>query len=346
MDFEPKCLATGIGSFPHLDAASACELILKTTPEIPFWPQLPRADYREQMEIQYSEGMPCIVLDQAKERMYFDTSGDPTPALGEFYEQVIAENLDHFKISPDFSRGLSALVQILDERKPPSIQFLKSQVTGPVTFGLAIVDENKRASFYNDVFRDVVAKAITQKARWILQTFAPLGHKQICFVDEPILSAFGSSTYVSVQKDDVVSLMREVIDEVHAQGALVGTHCCGNTEWPLLVEAGVDIISFDAYEFGETIGYYPEPIGRFLEAGGAIAWGIVPTSQNILQETPDSLAGRLEAEIRNLASKGIDDGLIRDRCLLTPSCGTGSMPVELSERVFVTLAGLSRTLRG
>jgi len=345
MSFEPKSLATGIGSFPHPNARAACDLILSTTPEIPFWPQLSKADFREQMEIQYSEGMPCVVLDEAKARMHFDTSGDPSAALGEFYEHVVADNLDYFKISPEFSRGIHAMREVLSNTDLPSIRYIKSQVTGPVTFGLVIVDENKRAIYYNEVFRDVVVKAITMKARWCLEMFKSLGHKQICFVDEPILSAFGSSTYVSVQRNDVVALMREVIDAIHNEGALVGTHCCGNTEWPILVDAGVDIISFDAYEFGDTIAYYPEQIGRFLQNGGAVAWGIVPTSDRILQESPDSLAARLESGIKKLAAKGIDEGLIRDRCLLTPSCGTGPMSVELSENVFHTLAELSRSLR-
>lgn len=345
MTFEPKCLATGIGSFPHPDARAACDLILRTTPEIPFWPQLSRADFREQMEIQYSEGMPCVVLDEARERMYCDTSGDPTSALSEFYENIVVENLDFFRISPKYGRGIYAMEQSLPASDLESVRFLKSQVTGPVTFGLAMVDENKRAIYYNEVFRDVVVKGIAMKARWLLERFEPLGHRQICFVDEPILSAFGSSTYLSVQRADVVSLMQEVIDAVHAQGALVGTHCCGNTEWSILVDAGVDIISFDAYEFGETIAYYPEQVGAFLEKGGSLAWGIVPTSDKILEETPDSLAAKLESSIKNLAGKGIDEALIWDRCLLTPSCGTGSMSVELAEDVFETLSGLSRTLR-
>jgi len=99
MAFHPKCLATGIGSFPHPEAASACELILNTIPEMPVWPQLSNIDFREQMEIQFSEGMPCVVLDEVKQRMYFDTSGDLTGELEKFYENVMSDNLEHFKIS-------------------------------------------------------------------------------------------------------------------------------------------------------------------------------------------------------------------------------------------------------
>jgi len=121
-------------------------------------------------------------------------------------------------------------------------------------------------------------------------------------------------------------------------------HCCGNTEWPILAEAGVDIISFDAYQFGETIAYYPEQIKKFLEDGGVLAWGIVPTSEKIKHETPDSLAKKLEERIKNLASKGIDENLIWERCLLTPSCGTGTLSVESSEKIFNLLSKLSKML--
>lgn len=345
MAFNPKCLATGIGSFPHQTAKAACDTILSTIPEMPFWPQLPKIDFREQMEIQFCEGLPCIQLDEVRQRIYFDTSGDPTSQLEKFYANYMADNLEHFKISVEFSRGIYELEKKLSAQSLHSIEFFKSQVTGPITFGLTIVDENKRSIYYNDLFRDVVSKGITMKAKWILKKFKPLGYNQICFVDEPILSAFGSSTFVSVQRKDVVTLLSEVFEAVHQEGALVGTHCCGNTEWPILIDAGVDIISFDAYEFGETIAYYPDQINGFLESGGVIAWGIVPNSEKFNQETTDSLIKKLEEKVDRLAAKGIDKNLIWDRCLLTPSCGTGSLSVELADRVFHQLADMSKVLR-
>lgn len=344
MPFNPQCRATGIGSFPHQNPGAACDVIMSTTPEIPIWPQLPKADFREQMEIQYSEGLPCVVLDEKKQRMYFDTSGDLTIDLEKFYENYVSENLDYFKISPEFSRGIYEMEKKLAEKDLSSIKYFKSQVTGPVTFGLSIVDENKRAIYYNEMFRDVLVKGIIMKARWLLHKFKPLGYDQICFVDEPILSGFGSSTYVSVHRSDIVSYLNEVFEAVHKDGALAGIHCCGNTEWTILIDAGVDIISFDAYEFGETIGYYSSQIKGFLENGGVLAWGIIPTSEKINQETPESLVKKLDEMVKNLASKGVDKNLIYERCLLTPSCGTGSLSVEISERIFHQLLRVSKLL--
>ena len=345
MKFSPQGLATAIGSFPHREPAAACELILKYIPEIPIWPQLPNADFREQMEIQYSEGMPCVVVDEEKERIYFETGGDPTGELEKFYENVVEENLDHFRITPEYSRGLYCMEEKLASMDLGTIQFLKCHVTGPLTFGLSKTDENKRSIYYNEIFRDVVVKGIAMKARWLLQRFHPLGCRQICFVDEPIFSAFGSSTYVSLQRSDVVGCLGEVVEAIHEEGALAGTHCCGNTEWTILIDAGVDIMSFDAFGYGETIAYYADRIKDFLENGGILACGIVPTSEMIREQTPESLAGRLNAFVKNLTSKGIGENIVLQQCMLTPSCGTGSLTVALAEEIFGKLSDLSRLIR-
>jgi hypothetical protein len=342
---SPRCLATAIGSFPHKDPKAACQLILRSIPDIPTWPQLPAIDYREGMEIQYSEGLPCVVLDDEKQRMYFDTRGDTSAALAEFYEKYLAEDIDHFKISPDHSLGVYEMERELRESGRAAPRYFKQHVTGPITMGLGRVDQDKRAIYYNDMFRDVIVKGVEMKARWLLRRFEFLGCPQICFVDEPILSAFGSSTYVSVERADVVRFLSEVFTAIHKGSALAGSHCCGNTEWTILIDAGVDIISFDAYEFGKTISYYPEQVKQFLERGGALAWGIVPSSERVAGESADSLVEKLDECVQNLADKGISRDLIWERSLITPSCGTGSLSIELSEKVIQHLPEISALLR-
>jgi methionine synthase II (cobalamin-independent) len=297
------------------------------------------------MEIQYSEGLPGVVLDPIGRRMHFDTGGDITSGLEKFYENYMSENLDYFQISPGFSRGIYEMERILTTQKPDVLRYFKNHVTGPITVGLGRTDENKRSIFYNEMMRDVVVKGTEMKARWMLSRFRALGVPQLCFIDEPILSAFGSSTYVSVQRSDVVQYLRDVIAAVHKEGGLAGIHCCGNTEWTILVDAGTDVISFDAFDYGETIAYYPGPMKDYLERGGVLAWGIVPTSAKIATETPDTLLGRLRSAVDNLAGKGIPKSLIWEKCLVTPSCGTGSLPVDLSEKVFAHLGEVSRRLR-
>ena len=350
MNIEPRFTATAIGSLPHPDPARAVEIVLGSIPDAPIWPQLPRRDIREQMEIQYSEGLPRVVLDEVKGRMYFDTTGDYSEDLAKFYEGYMAaeESNDYTvaAISPAFSAGIPAMESALRSRgrKAP---FMKCQTTGPLSFALTIVDEAKRAIYYNEEFVDTVVKGLAMKCRWQLRRFKPYAENLICFVDEPILSAFGSSTYVSVQREDVVAKIGEVIGAIHAEGALSGMHCCGNTEWSIPVDAGVKIVNFDAYQYGETVALYPEHLRRHLvENGNALAWGIVPTSSAIRQVTAAALADTYEKLADHLSKKaGIDKALIARKAFITPSCGTGSMEPRDAERVFEVLAETSRTLR-
>ncbi len=346
MSLEPCCLATAIGSLPHKDPQQAVQVVLRNIPNAPIWPQLPANGLNEQMEIQYSEGVPRVVIDREKGRMYFDTTGDTSGDLAAFYEKYCAEDLEAFKITPEFSKGIYALEEAL-KAIGGTRPFVKVQTTGPLSVGLSIVDEKKRAIYYNPEFVDVVVKAMAMKCRWQIQKFKSYAQKVICFVDEPILSAFGSSTYVSVTRDDTVAKLGEVIDAVHGEGALAGVHCCGNTEWPILIDAGVDIVNFDAFDYGDTVLLYPEAFKGYLKAGKYLAVGIVPTnSAKIQAATVDALKTKFYALIDKLSKvTGLDTQLITHQCFVTPSCGTGSLPVADAELVFKTLHELSATLR-
>ena len=352
MIIKPKFLATAIGSMPFDDPGRAVDLILSKLPGAPHWPQLPRLGLNEQMEIQFSEHMPCAVIDREKNRLNFDTSGDYSEAFAQFYETYLLAmdpeegngDCASVAVSPAFSRGIHALEQRL-RQQGKKMPFVKCQVTGPCSFSLTVVDEKKRAIYYNEEFRDMIAKTLAMISRWQVRKFKPYAGHVICFIDEPILSAFGSSTYVSVRRDDVINLLKDMIDAVHTEDGVAGMHCCGNTEWSIPIDAGVDIISFDAFQYGETITMYAGAVKTHLMRGGALAWGIVPTSTAIREQTMESLAERLEYMMDHLASRGIEKRLIADQALLTPSCGTGSLSTEDAELVYDRLAKLTAFMK-
>ncbi|HNX13959.1 MAG TPA: hypothetical protein PK854_05960 [Oscillospiraceae bacterium] len=347
---KPRLISTAIGSMPFEDADYAVKTSLEKL-DAPIWPQLPRLGLNEQMEIQYSEGIPCAVIDYDKRRMFIDTSGDYSEAFAEFYEKYMTAmdpdsgdgDCSSMAISENFSKGIYALEKALQGKGKRL--FLKVQTTGPLSFALTIVDENKRAIYYNDEFKDVIIKSLAMKCRWQIQKFKPYAENIICFIDEPILSAFGSSTYVSVQRDDVVASLNEVIEAVHADGAFAGIHCCGNTEWSILIDAGVDIVNFDAFEYGKTIAMYADSVKAHLARGGMLAWGVVPTSKAIREQTVDTLEAQLEAMMDNLAAQGIDKKLILEQALISPSCGTGSLDPADAEKVFELTNQLSKKMR-
>jgi hypothetical protein len=354
MDLNMKTtfLATAIGSMPFTDPQKAVEISLKYLNNAPIWPQLPRLGLNEQMEMQYSEGIPCVKIDREKNRMYFDTSVDYSELFANFYENYLTAmdpdtgngDCSSMAISEEFSKGIYALEKNL-KKSNIKLPYVKVQTTGPCSFALTIVDENKRALYYNEEFRDVIVKALAMKCRWQIQKFKPFSENIICFIDEPILSGFGSSTYVSVNREDVVNILKEVIFAIHQDKGIAGIHCCGNTEWSILIDAGIDIVNFDAFGYGETIAMYPDHVKKFLANGGILAWGIVPTSKVIREHSVATLEVHLEKMMDHLASKGIDKKIITEQSIITPSCGTGSIDPEDALKVFMLTDELSRKMK-
>ena len=112
------------------------------------------------------------------------------------------------------------------------------------------------------------------------------------------------------------------------------------------MDAGADVVSFDAFEFGETIAMYPDHVSRHLEAGKVLAWGLVPTSAAIREQTVETLIEHFEKVVDHLVERtGVDRSLVREQALLTGSCGTGSMQVGDARRVFELSSAVSAALR-
>jgi hypothetical protein len=248
-------------------------------------------------------------------------------------------------IGPAFSAGILAMEERL-KSDGTTLPIVKCQTTGPISFALSITDENKRAIYYNEEFVDPVVKGLAMKCRWQIQKFRPYGENIVCFIDEPILAAFGSSTYVSVQRDDVIAKLGEVVEAIHLDGGIAGIHCCGNTDWSMLLDSEADIVSFDAFEFFDGFACYESHIADFLARGGRIAWGIVPTVSFTGAETAASLADLIVEKIDALSRKGIDADLLRKQSLITPACGVGPITDEKrAEEVLILASEVSREIR-
>ena len=148
------------------------------------------------------------------------------------------------------------------------------------------------------------------------------------------------------KREDVVAHLKEVIDAVHAEGGLAGIHCCGNTEWSILVDAGVDILNFDAFGFGETIAMYaagdegPPGAGRGYRLGRRADLAGHPGADARDSWWRISRRWRTTWPARALISRSI-----LEQAIITPSCGTGSMEVADAEKVFQTLRLVSQALR-
>jgi len=337
-----KGLATGVGSLPFLDAQKAIDLILRYVPCAPFWPQMPKRDMREGMIAQFSENLPGLKIDASGLRF---APVDQEKELEAFYERFIAEDLSYFKLSPDFAGGLYAFYQRLKGADLSRVEFIKCQVTGPFTFCAGINDLNGKSILHDKVLMQAMVKGLSMKALWQLDYFKEFGKKIIMFFDEPYLASVGSA-YTPVNRNDVINVFSELTEGLKGSGCLVGIHCCGNTDWGMLMDAkGIDIINFDAFEFQERFVLYSDDLNRFLKKGGIICWGIVPTQGYNVSQVPELLAMKIKSGLDILIKKGIDRQLLLDRLMISPACGLGSLDAQNAEGIFSLLNQTSAFIR-
>lgn len=327
-----------MGSMPHLTPEDATKALEQFPLTIPAWPQLPKRSFKEAMIPQYTEGFPGIHTDDTEKRIWVQRDDDLPNAMAEFYEHVINENVEAFAVSEDYAAGLHDTLQQLTQTSN-NLSFLKGQVTGPFTFGLGLADQERKSVWFDDQYRDIVLKGLGMKALWQIQQLQPYTEQVVIFFDEPVLSALGTPAYMMIQDDDVINGLNEVFEVAHNAGAFVGVHCCGNMDWGLLASTTLDIIAFDGYFYGDKVALYPDQINAFLNRGGMLASGLVPTSDmdKLHAETANSLKQKHEALIQEFVGKGIAEDTLRSQFLFTPSCGMGTLSQENTNLVLELL---------
>ncbi len=330
-----SCLPTMIGSMPQTDIDKAWQLTNRFLKDIPAWPQLPKRSITEDMIVQFSEGFPGAAVEG--NRVVIRRGGDFQKELERLYIAYLAGDYTGYPTTETYAAGLHKM--LASGITPPAV---KGQVTGPVTWGLSVIDENKKAIIYDDVIGDTVANFLRLKAMWQEEALRKLSKNTVIFFDEPYMVSFGSAT-LTLSREKVISLEEEVFKGV---SGLKGIHCCGNTDWSVLLATSADIISYDTYNYAQSLALYPVEVKKFIDRKGVIAWGIVPnTEESLKKETAVSLQDRLEEAIAPFTRNGIPFSKLIEQGLLTPSCSLAGLSIDGAEQALNVLTELSGKIR-
>jgi methionine synthase II (cobalamin-independent) len=289
------------------------------------------------MWIQFSENLPRFRVDLEKLSYHFDTSGDPETDVELFYskylEVIEGGRADDFFVGPEYGNGIHVLLERLASSGQKK-KFIKVQVTGPLSFALTVTDENRKPIFYHPLFKDVAIKAMGLKAIWLVEKFSPYAEKVIVFLDEPSLSAYGSSAFLGVSAADVTEALDDVISMVAQRGALTAIHCCGNTDWGLLMDSSIRAINFDAVDYMDSMAIYPQKLNDFMARGGVLAWGAVPNTSKVMEEDAHTVIQRIRNGAELLISKGVSREALTNKLIVTPACGCAGLKVSETQKVY------------
>lgn len=332
---ELGCLPTAIGGMPHSDPDEACSIVIRHLPEIPVWPQLSGRSSEENMVIQFSEGFPGVVIDG--DRIRIEPSSDFESELERIYIDCETDSADGYGISPGHAAGLHAFLS-----RAKGSKIVKGQVTGPITWGLMVTDQDGLGILYDDTLSEASAKFLRLKASWQENALREISANTIIFVDEPCLVSLGS-VFTPIPEQRVPVLIEEVLSGIKG---VKGLHCCGNTNWSVVLDTSIDVLSFDAYSYASSLNTHSDKVKSFLARGGNIAWGIIPNDEDALaKESLPSLRDRLEDAMAPFTRDGVRFKQLIAQGLITPSCGLTGLSPEAARQALELTAELSSVLR-
>ncbi|MFC2018348.1 hypothetical protein ACFLU4_00105 [Chloroflexota bacterium] len=355
--FRAGCQTTAMGIMPHNDVERALELVFSL--DIPFWPQLPRVSFYEDMYTQASENLPGIVVDADEEKISLNNARF-TDELSAYARKMAEAG------SFSLSQRYSVVYHRFLSRELAGYTAIRGQVTGPVSFGFRVADEDSRPIIYNEETRALLFDFMQRKVSAQYQELKEKNTNAFVWLDEPGLGWVfsGLSGYNDVQaRQDY----RDFLAGLDGPRAL---HLCANVNLPYLLGLGIELLSFDAYQIELMPRAYAGAVADFIREGGVIAWGIVPTdSANLSKETPQTLARLLLGYWEVVScNSGLPVEVIAEQALLAPArcclknvgtVGASDEPAagktgggrdvtveeQLVERAFVYLSALSRTLK-
>jgi hypothetical protein len=352
-NFLPECLATGIGSLPFTDPEAALDLILAELPDMPHWPQLPQRGEREHFVHQFLQPLlACGMLKTEGRRWILDASGEDSAAcLTEFYtgclpaEEGDSECLGAYLPTPGSAAGLHAFLTRARTGGLKQAGFVKGQIAGPLSVALELKDRQGRPAYYHGDLRDTIVRTLALNARCQAAALSGFGAIPVIFVDDPAVRAYGSRLHLALSREMIIDDLNFILGAIQSENALTGIHCCEAVDWSLLLDTRVQILSLDAYRFGASLIPYTAQLHQFVERGGVIAWGIVPTLDDPFGESVQSLHNRLDSLWNDLFPAPMIHRLPA-QSMLTPACGAGLLTEERARRIYRLTAGLSRELRG
>jgi len=302
---------TSVGSLPHRDRDAAIDFVLEQTPELPAAPTCPRLEPLELMIPQAAWGVAGVAVGDDGTISVPDLDAlDPAAPLGD----------PELKGAP-FATWRRFLTRTAGRTEP-----IKLQMTGPLTFGTTLVQAGVPAA----VAYAVAGRSVAARARAVLDLadrLAP-GVPQVLVFDEPALVG-GLRPELPLVADGVIDVLSGALAAAEGR-AITGVHCCGPTDWRLVLQAGPDLLSLPV---GADVAGSVGDVSAFLERGGWIAWGAVATD-GPLGEQPSRSWRQLSAQWCELVQQGCDPVLLRRQALVTPVCGLALHDEAQADHVF------------
>ena len=338
VELLPACGITGIGSLPHsqLELALQCSLQV----DIPWLPQLPRSAREEYMVPAALDGLPGLRTDEeglcTVELSEWEAGREAFTAKLE--EALRSGDVSAYEPAPHACRAWNPFLYEVQAR---GLKLAKAQLAGPVTLRWVTRLSDGRTLSEEPALDRAVFRLSLARALAMTRALRRAGATPVFFLDEPGLYAFDGRNPAHVV---VLQELRVLASALRHEGAIVGLHCCSNTDWARLLRLGVDLLAVDARLSLDALVDDREAFLEFLAGGGTLALGIVPTDVDTGYRV-EELVDAVEATFRSVLPASRPLSSLLGHLLLTPACGLGLRSVQDTERILSEVREAQRRLR-
>ena len=326
---------TGIGSLPFTSITSAVRSVAEFSAEVPFWPQLPQRSDKESI-VGQGLGIVETLIEPRNEGYGYEVKEGQLDSVLEILHRSDG------KLSSTNASGFGAFEEALSSGLFSSALAVKGQIEGPITLAAYLFHKGKTFLADPSLF-GAIAFHISQIINWQIDRLKSAGLPVLMFIDEPAL-CLDAPLANAVSEVQRLNALAATLEGARIRGAYAGLHCCAARPFERMCRVQPDIISFDAHE-GLDSFFADWHALDFMQQGGTVAYGIVPTRAGVNAVDSATIFLRwLKA-----ASSAGDPQKFAQRAMITATCGLGLLdPSAVAESFEVahSVGKLIRSLAG
>ena len=328
-----KTKSIPLGSYPYESIESITKMVVKLYEKMPFIPLLPKLDENDTIINRTLQGIPGIVFNNGEIHLKASSTQAKKDIvkLDKTYNHPSTENLDDYAFDAPF---LQKFLNIIKKYKSPNACV---HLLGPFSLSQMVINNASEQMLLDKNYRKFFIQAATVKALWIIdkiKEFCPSTTPIIIF-DEPLLGQVGTlkREHEGITSDLVTHMYVRVLEKIQKK-SIVGIQCFEKCDWKIPISAGVDLISFDAYNNPNNLCIIPEQVTEFIQRGGLINWAIVPVmTENIVKASNvENIMDRLRVTFKWLVLAGVPEEYVNKSALVSIQGNVNHLPLLFAEK--------------
>ena len=344
MKLATRCIP--LGTLPYETIDTTTRMAAKLFDKLPFVAMLPNISKEDSLITRTLDNIPGIKIKDSKVKIKIASNHykQGLSKLEKAFNHPELVNLEHFAIDSPF---MEKYFQMIKKFKSPNAII---NLLGPFTISQILENVAEEEMLVDKTYRKLFIQSICVKALWAIEKIKEANPETVPLVilEEPLFARFGDIKRENedITNELVTAMFMRVVEKLRDAGAYVGVQCLEKCDWKIPINAGVDLISFDAYNNPNNLCIIPEQIIEFISRGGKINWGIVPVTNESLVKSLniDMVESRLFATMEGLILAGVPENFVYNSAFVSTQGDLEKLPIIFAEKAVILANQLSKRI--